>query len=260
MGITSTKNDQIKYLKLLQSKSKVRLEDNCFVVEGSRELQIALSNGIEVLKVYINPSIYTGSLDFSAATDVIQISDKVYQHIAYRSTTEGIIGLCKTPSHGLNDLKLNTPNPLVIVLESPEKPGNIGAILRTADAAKVDAVIIAEPLTDLYNPNTIRSSLGAIFSTQLATGSNENVYDFLSGKNITGYAATLQNSNNYLSENYKLPTAFIMGSEAQGLTDFWRDKPNIKAVNIPMNGMLDSLNLSVSTAILTYEAVRQRQH
>lgn len=258
MLITSIKNDQIKYLKLLQSKSKLRLEENCFVVEGTREMQLALSNGIEVLKAYVNPSIYTESLNFKDKVEVIEISDKVYQHIAYRSSTEGIIGICKTPSHGLKDVELDTLNPLVIVLESPEKPGNIGAILRTADAAHVHAVLIAEPLTDLYNPNTIRSSLGAIFSTKIATGSNQEVYDFLNHNRIMGYAATLQNSNAYLEENYKTPTAFIMGSEAKGLSDFWRNKSNIKAINIPMHGMLDSLNLSVSTAILTYEAVRQR--
>ena len=259
MIITSTKNDQIKYLKLLQSKSKVRVENNHFIVEGIREMNIALKSGIDVVKIYLNQSTYSDSLDLTKAIEVIEISDGVYQHVAYRSGTEGIIGLCRTPSHGIADLKFTSVHPLIIVLESPEKPGNIGAVLRTADAAKVDAVIIAEPLTDLYNPNTIRSSLGAIFSTQIATGSNLEVEEFLTSHNVYGFAATLQNSNLYLEEDYINASAFIMGSEAKGLTEFWRNKPKIKAVNIPMNGMLDSLNLSVSTAILTYEAVRQRQ-
>jgi len=259
MIITSTKNDQIKYLKLLQGKSRFRMKEHCFVVEGLREMEIALSNGIEVVKLYTNPSIYDNSLAIKNEVEVVELSDQVYQHIAYRSGTEGIMGICKTPSHGLKDLEVKSNNPLILVLESPEKPGNIGAILRTADAAGIDAVIIAEPITDLYNPNTIRSSLGAIFSTKIAKGTNNEVYAFLDSKGITGYAATLQNSNNYLLENYRSPTGFIMGSEAKGLSEFWRIQPNIKAVNIPMDGQLDSLNLSVSTAVLTYEAVRQRQ-
>ena len=259
MIITSTKNDQIKFLKQLQGKSKMRIKENCFVAEGLREMAIALSSGIEVKKLYINPSIYDSSLAIKDNVEVVELSDQVYQHVAYRSRTEGVVGICKTPSHDLKDLTLKPGNPLILVLESPEKPGNIGAILRTADAANLDAVILAEPLTDLYNPNTIRSSLGAVFSTQIAKGTNEDVYAFLNSNGITGFAATLQNSNNYLTENYKPPTAFIMGSEAKGLSEFWRIQPNIKAVNIPMNGQLDSLNLSVSTAILTYEAVRQRQ-
>lgn len=259
MLITSTKNDQIKYLKLLQSKSKVRQEAHCFVVEGTREMQLAIANGIDVLKVYIDPSIYNKTLAFNDEVEVIEISGKVYRHIAYRSSTEGIIGICKTPPHRLKDLKLNTTNPLVIVLESPEKPGNIGAILRTADAAGVDAVLIANPRTDLYNPNSIRSSLGAIFSNQIAVGTSEDIIAFLKERNITIYAATLQNSNSYLNFNYREASAFAMGSEANGLSESWRDRPDIQAINIPMHGEIDSMNLSVSTAILTYEAVRQRQ-
>jgi len=258
MKITSTKNEQIKHLKLLQSKSKLRLKENCFVVEGQRELEMAILCGYDVLKVFVNQKIASDTLDLKHDTQVVEISETVYQHIAYRSGTEGIIGICKAPKHDITHLELTTKNPLILVLESPEKPGNIGAILRTADAAKVDAVVIAEPLTDLYNPNTIRSSLGAIFSNTIATGSNQDVYDFLSRHHIRLFSATLQNSNDYLKEDYTQPTAFIMGSEAQGLTNFWRDKANIQAVNIPMKGKLDSLNLSVSTAILTFEALRQR--
>ena len=188
----------------------------------------------------------------------MEISNKVYEYIAYRSTTEGVIAICKTPSHKLEDLVLNTSSPLVLILESPEKPGNIGAILRTADAANIDAIIIAEPLTDLYNPNTIRSSLGAIFTTPIATATNKDAYEYINTHNINGFIATLQNSNYFGDEDYRTSTAFIMGNEASGLSAFWRNHSNIKAVNIPMKGKLDSLNLSVSTAILTYEALRQR--
>ncbi len=258
MKISSTKNEQIKYLKLLQSKSKIRIKDNCFVVEGYREVNIAISAGFQALKIFINTTIYKGNLNLNNTTEVVEISDQVYEQVAYRSGTEGIIGIFSSPSHAVENLKLKATNPLILVLESPEKPGNIGAILRTADATQIDAVIIAEPRTDLYNPNTIRSSLGAIFTNSIATGSNKKVYEFLKHNNINIFSATLQNSNDYLNEDYSKPTAFIMGSEAHGLSEFWRDKSDICAVNIPMKGKLDSLNLSVSTAILTYEAVRQR--
>ena len=210
-------------------------------------------------KVLYVEELYEGDINFSSQTEVIQISHDVYKNLAYRSSTEGVIAVVDAPSHSLSQLKFKKPNPLILILESPEKPGNIGAILRTADAAQVDAVIIADPITDLYNPNTIRASLGAVFSNSVALESSKEVYDYLTGKSFHLFTATLQNSNSYLDENYQKPTAFIMGSEAKGLSSFWRDKPNIQAINIPMLGEIDSMNLSVSTAILTFEALRQRQ-
>ena len=229
------------------------------MVEGVREIEMALKFGYKFLKIYIADELYQHRIQFPKQTEIIQVSKEVYEHLAYRSSTEGIIGLVESPSHQLKVLKFKRKKPLVLVLESPEKPGNIGAILRTADAAQVDAVIIVNPKTDLYNPNTIRASLGAIFSTPLAVGSSEEVYHYLTDLEFHLYAATLQNSNSYLEESYQNSTAFVMGSEAKGLTTFWRDKPNIKAVNIPMLGQIDSMNLSVSSAILTFEALRQRQ-
>ena len=259
MKITSHKNPLIKYLKQLQNKSKLRIKDRCFVVEGVREISMAYKYNYNFKKVLYVEKLYEENINFSSQTEVIQISHEVYKNIAYRSSTEGVIAVVDAPFHSLSQLKFKNPNPLILILESPEKPGNIGAILRTADAAQVDAVIIANPKTDLYNPNTIRASLGAIFSTPLAIGSSEEVYKYLVKNDFKLFAATLQNSNSYLAESYRDSSAFIMGSEAYGLTEFWRDKPNIKAVNIPMLGEIDSMNLSVSTAILTFEALRQRQ-
>jgi TrmH family RNA methyltransferase len=258
MTITSSKNPQIKYLKQLQSKSKLRLKDDCFVIEGVREIAMALKFDYQMQKVFISEDNYSADLIFSDQTEIIQISSKVYQDIAYRSSTEGVIGICKSKPHTLENLSFKTSKPLCLVLESPEKPGNIGAILRTADASGIDAVIIANPRTDLYNPNTIRSSLGAVFSVQIATGNSYEVIQFLVQKIINVYTATLQNSNSYLEHNYQNATAFVMGSEAKGLTQIWRDQPKFQAINIPMQGEIDSMNLSVSTAVLTFEAVRQR--
>ena len=258
MTISSTKNQQIKYIKQLQAKSKLRIKDQCFVVEGVREIEMALKFNYPLQNVFISQETYNASHEFKDETEIISISQSVYQHLAYRSSTEGIIALFKSKTHDLNNLNFNNKNPLIIVLESPEKPGNIGAILRTADAIGADAVIIANPLTDLYNPNTIRASLGAVFSNQIAIGNSENVIQYLIVKGINIYAATLQNSNSFLKHDYSLPTAFAMGSEAYGLSEAWRNKREIQAVNIPMHGEIDSMNLSVSTAILTFEAVRQR--
>jgi RNA methyltransferase, TrmH family len=258
MSISSTKNPQIKYLKQLQSKSKLRLQDDCFVVEGIREMSMAVKFGYSFTKVYTVAELFNDSIVFNADTQVIPITKQVYEHLAYRSSTEGVIGICKWPDLKLDRFQFKNEQALVLVLESPEKPGNIGAILRTADAAKADAVIIADAKTDLYNPNTIRSSLGAIFSIPLLQDNSEKVYNFLKTKGFQCFAASLQNSNSYLAENYRDKTAFIMGCEAQGLSDFWRNQPEIKAINIPMRGEVDSMNLSVSTAILTFEALRQR--
>ncbi len=259
MTISSTKNPQIKYLKQLQSKSKLRINDGCFVVEGVREIEMALNNNYDISKVYYAEELYESALNISNDIEAVSISTKVYEHLAYRSSTEGIVALCKSPTHYLSDLKFNSSNPLVLILESPEKPGNIGAILRTADAAQVDAFIIANPKTDIYNPNTIRASLGAVFSNTISLGSSEEVYQFLNNHSFNIFTATLQNSNSYLEKNYNNKTAFVMGSEAYGLSDFWRKQNNIQAINIPMLGQIDSMNLSVSTAILTFEALRQRQ-
>lgn len=258
MTISSTKNPQIKYLKQLQAKSKLRIQENCFVVEGVREIDMALKSNYDFQKVFISEGHYNADLIFSNDTEIISISSSVYEHLAYRSSTEGVIALCTSKSHLLEDLEFKPQNPLILILESPEKPGNIGAILRTADASGADAVIIANPRTDLYNPNTIRASLGALFSNQIAVGSSEDVFQYLVENNINIYSATLQNSNSYLKHDYRQPTAFVMGSEAQGLSKAWRNHPNIQAINIPMQGQIDSMNLSVSTAILTFEAVRQR--
>lgn len=258
MTISSTKNAQIKYLKQLQSKSKLRLKDNSFVVEGFREVEMALKSNYNFIKVYISEDRIFSDLNFSNDTEIIPVSSDVYEHIAYRSNTEGIIAVCESKSHNLEDLNFNNSNPLILVLEATEKPGNIGAILRTAEASSVDAVIIANPRTDLYNPNSIRASLGAVFLNQIALGKSEDVIQFLVKNDIKVYSATLQNSNSYLGHDYRKATAFAMGSEAYGLSEIWRNHSKIQPINIPMKGQIDSMNLSVSTAILTFEAVRQR--
>ena len=256
--ITSAQNPFIKSLVLLQEKAKARKQSGTFLIEGIREIELAIKGNYEIETILIcfevieksfNPSIFQ-------SLNTIEISKEVYQKLAYRDTTEGIIAVAKTKSHQLLDLQL-PENPLILVMESIEKPGNIGAMLRTCDAAKVDAVIIANPKTDLYNPNMVRSSVGCLFTNQIATASTEETIDFLQQNNINFYSATLQNSTSYHTQNFTKPTALVVGTEATGLTEPWREKATQNII-IPMQGEIDSMNVSVAAAILLFEAKRQR--
>ena len=188
--------------------------------------------------------------------EIIEISKDVFRKLAYRDTTEGIIGIAKIKSFQLSDLKLSG-NPLILVAEAPEKPGNIGALLRTADAAHLDAVIIANPKGDLFNPNIVRSSVGCLFTRQIAVATSEEAIAYLKENNINIYCATLQDSTTYHSQNYNEPTALVVGTEATGITEVWR-KNATKNIIIPMQGSIDSMNVSVAAAILLFEAKRQR--
>ena len=188
---------------------------------------------------------------------LFEVSPTIYEKIAYRGSTEGVIAEVKTKDKTLNDLNLSE-NPLVVVLESVEKPGNLGAILRSADAAGADALIVCDPLTDLYNPNLIRNSTGAIFSVPCVACTSEECIKFLKENNIQILTAQLQDSELYYDTDMKRGTAIVMGTEATGLTDIWRKAADAH-IRIPMLGRLDSLNVSVSAAILMYEALRQRR-
>nr|WP_286174620.1 RNA methyltransferase [Cytophaga sp. FL35] len=177
--------------------------------------------------------------------------------MAHRGTTEGVLAIAKTRSHTLDTFVLKTKNPLILVAEAPEKPGNIGALLRTADAANLDGVIIANPKTDLYNPNIIRSSVGCVFTNNLAMGSTEEILGFLKQNNIKIYCAALTASINYLNADFKGANAIVVGTEATGLSKSWLDQSHQNII-IPMEGEIDSMNVSVSAGILIFEAKRQR--
>ena len=191
-----------------------------------------------------------------AGPAVYEVSPAVYDKIAYRGGTEGIIATVHCRDHSLEDLQL-PENPLIVVLESVEKPGNLGAVLRSADAARADAVIVCDPLTDLYNPNLIRASIGAVFTVPTLAVSSEEAIAWLRGHGIRILTAQLQDSSLYYDTDMSGPTALVMGTESTGLTDRWRQAADAH-IRIPMRGALDSLNVSVSTAILLFEAVRQR--
>jgi RNA methyltransferase, TrmH family len=256
--ITSIQNPFIKSLVLLQEKSKTRKQTGTFLIEGKREIEIALKGGYVIETLLFSPEVISEVevLKLAKSVEVIELSKEVYQKLAYRDTTEGILAVAKTKSLELSDLEL-TENPLILVAEAPEKPGNIGALLRTADAANLDAVIIANPKSDIYNPNIVRSSVGCLFTNQIATGTTEEIILFLKEKKINIFCATLQNSTSYHTQDYSTPTALVVGTEATGLTKEWRNAATQNII-IPMQGVIDSMNVSVAAAILIFEAKRQR--
>jgi TrmH family RNA methyltransferase len=261
--ISSLQNPIIKKILILKDKSRERKKSGEFIIEGLREFQLALKGNYEIITVFFNEAIISENQikqiieTKKSEIELIKVSKEVYQKIAYRETTEGILALAKSKPHSLTDLKFNTKNPLVLVADATEKPGNIGALLRTADAAKLDAVIIANPKGDLYNPNIIRSSVGCIFTNTIATGNTEEVIEFLKTNKISIYCAALTASENYTKIDYKNATAIVVGAEANGLPEEWLKNSNQNII-IPMEGEIDSMNVSVSAAIIIFEAKRQR--
>jgi len=256
--ITSIQNPFIKSLVQLQEKTKARKQSGTFLIEGQREIHLASKGGYMLQTVLFYPEICSESeaRKLSNGAELIEINKEVFEKLAYRDTTEGIIAVAKSKSFHLSDLQLSS-NPLLLIAEAPEKPGNIGALLRTADAAKLDAVIIANPKGDLFNPNIVRSSVGCLFTNNIATGTTSEIIAFLKEKNINFYCATLQNSTSYHTQDYTPPTALVVGTEATGLTQEWRDAATQNII-IPMQGEIDSMNVSVAAAILIFEAKRQR--
>ena len=280
-SITSLQNEKVKNLINLSEKSRLRKRTGLFVVEGYREVLHCIEAGFSIHSVYFNSTLLSSNQvdeigkraeEYNSNKDenpikFYALSKEVYAKIAYREGTEGLIAIVHEKKRGLDNIILkntgiqpdgNIENPLILVVESVEKPGNLGALLRTADACGVDAVLVCDPLTDLYNPNLIRASLGGIFTQQIAACTNEEAYQWLKKHNISIFTAQLQDSEWYYDTNFVQPSAIVMGNEATGLTNFWRNVSDAK-IKIPMLGRLDSLNVSVSAAILCYEAVRQRK-
>jgi TrmH family RNA methyltransferase len=257
--ITSVQNPLIKSLVQLQEKAKARKQSGTFLIEGQREIELALKGDYSLETVLFLPELISESALvqlIGPTVDCIAISKDVYQKLAYRETTEGLLAVAKTKALQLTDLKL-PDNPLVLVMEGIEKPGNIGAMLRTCDAARIDAVILANAKTDLYNPNIVRSSVGCLFTNQIATASTEDTIAFLKERKINFYSATLQNSTSYHTQDYTLASALVVGTEATGLSEAWREEATQNII-IPMQGAIDSMNVSVAAAVLIFEAKRQR--
>lgn len=262
--ITSTQNHKIKNLKKLEKASE-RKEQNLVLIEGLRETVLAHRGGYEIVSLFICPDIIrTKTEEYNIkelesgnrGPETFFISKTVYDSLAYRETTEGVIATVRPKKLNIENLKLKA-TPLILVIESVEKPGNLGAMLRTCDAAGVDAVIICDPKTDIYNPNVIRSSVGTVFTNPIAVCDTRTAVDFLRKNQIKTCAAELNAGMAYYEQDFKNGTAIIVGTEATGLSAEWIKAADQK-IKIPMKGKIDSLNVSVSAGIILFEARRQR--
>lgn len=257
--IESLQNPLIKHLVQLQAKSKLRKQTETFLIEGVREISLALKGGYQLKTVLFTADIISESEVRNLVPkhiEIVEISSEIYKKMAYRDTTEGVLAIAITKPLRLEDLKLSD-NPLILVAEGLEKPGNLGAILRTADAANLDAVLIANPKSDMFNPNIIRASVGCLFTNKIAVGTTQQVIDFLKSKGVAIYSATLQDAVYYHTQDYTQPTALVVGTEATGVTSTFREQ-SVKNIIIPMQGEIDSMNVSVAASILIFEAKRQR--
>ena len=286
--LTSAQNPKIKRLLALQKDSSLRRETGLFVVEGRRELERCLASGFELDSLFLCPELTGSHAPDATASDatpsmngrghatgkaahgtdlpeslrdsgakVFEVSKEVYERIAYRGGTEGVIAEVWSRSLGLGDLSL-PENPLIVVLEAVEKPGNLGAVLRSADAAGADALLVCDPLTDLWNPNVIRSSTGTCFTVPTVACTSAEAIAWLRSRGIRILTAQLQDSALYYDCDLRQPTALVFGTESTGLSQAWRDAASAH-IRLPMLGVADSLNVSVSASILLYEALRQRR-
>lgn len=259
--ITSPTNPKIKNAVKLRQR-KYRKEQGLSLVDGVREFSAAVRAGISFRQVFVCPELLeekTPDLEkgFETAPEVHEVDRKVFGKIAFGEREEGIVALFAPSPKTLEQIVLTAG--LIVVLEDVEKPGNIGAVLRSCDAVKADALLIADETTEIFNPNVIRASIGTIFSVPVVQAPAEAVRDFLKAKDVQIIAAVPQAQGLYTKTDLTAPTAVVMGSEKKGLSDFWQKNADGK-VRIPMKGEADSLNISVSTAVLLYEALRQRDH
>ena len=256
--ITSHHNAKIKNILTLE-KARERKRQNTFVIEGLKELSLAVQGGYKIDSVFFCPEI----VDLNDLRDIINqenlfipVQQSVFEKIAYRDSSGGVVAVAEQKKHSLATITLRN-NPLVLVLEAVEKPGNLGALLRTADAARIDAVIICDPQTDFYNPNVIRSSIGCIFTTPIASATSEEAIHWLKKNNIHLFATHLQASKPYYEIDFTSPSAIIMGTESTGLSDQWVKEADATII-IPMQGKIDSMNVSTAAAVIIFEASRQR--
>lgn len=260
LDISSLQNPRIKQLVALE-KPRERRHQGLFVVEGVREVSLAVQSGLELKSLFICPSFFKADVDYPISegrAEVFHLSEEVFAKVAVREGTGGVIALFESREHELEQLP-ETENPLYLILEKVEKPGNIGAILRTADAAGLSGVIVCDQATDFYNPNVIRSSVGCVFTVPVARASNEEVLAYIRQRNIRSYAAALTDTATpYHQHDFTAPSAILLGSEADGLSEFWLRNSDEQVI-IPMRGRIDSMNVSNAAAVLVFEALRQRE-
>ena len=256
MDITSLQNPRVKHIVKLREDKKTRKEDGLMLVEGYDEIQLAISAGHHPQTLLTAPELDSRQIDILSA-ETLTVSRPVFEKMSYRDNPDGWLAIFPIPDSTLDSVSLLTENPLVIVAESVEKPGNLGAILRTADAAHVDALLVCDPRVDVWNPNVVRASRGAVFSVPVVECDNASALEWLKMRGMRVLAATPSADKLYSNVDMRGPIAITVGTEAEGLSSFWLSNADVQA-KIPMMGKVNSLNVSVSTALIVYEAVRQR--
>lgn len=256
--ISSTQNPKIKGLIALE-KPRERRRQQLFVIEGKKEIGMALAANYKIGNIFFCEDIVSiHDLKSLGLPEIfhVRVTKEVFDKIAVRENSGGVVAVAEMKVHSLDQLVLSK-NPLLLILEGVEKPGNLGAILRTADAAGVDAVIICDPQTDFYNPNVIRSSIGCIFTKQVAAATSEETIQWLKKNNISILCTYLEASKPYHEIDYKKPSSIVMGTESTGLTKVWTENSDANII-IPMSGKIDSMNVSTAAAVVVFEAKRQR--
>jgi len=260
--ITSIANQKIKDVVKLRDSVSCR-KNNLFIIEGCREISLALTAGINIKELYFCRNFFKGIKEEEAITlsgnrnsVIYEVNRKVYKKIAYGKRREGLIAVAEQPKYKLADIQL-TANPFLVVAERIEKPGNLGAILRTIDAAGSDGLIAVDSLTSVYNHKVVRASVGTIFTKPVITTSSQELVAWLEKQDIIIICADPAGSLAYTLVDFKKPTVLILGSEKKGISSFWKNQASVIA-SIPMEGKADSLNVSVTAAVFIFEALRQR--
>ncbi|TWP30668.1 RNA methyltransferase [Apibacter muscae] len=257
MTIESDKNPKIKKLLKLIEKSRERKIQNKIIVEGVQENFFALQNNYDPIEFFIQTSIFQNNINIPKNIQIYEVSKQVYSKIAYRQSTEGIVGVYRQKEEELKKIKLKK-DPFLVIIESIEKPGNLGAICRSVDAFGVDYLFVCDEKVDIYNPNVIRSSVGSVFNVPIIHVANQELYEFLKDRKINTYATFMNMDFKEIQEiSLDQSTAIIFGTEHSGVSNFWKDKIT-ENILIPMQGKVDSLNISNAVSISCYEVRRQR--
>lgn len=263
MVITSSSNPRIQRAIKLRNKRE-RSKHGLFVVEGSKEISLAMKGGYQLQELLVCEATLSNMAKATLqefekqkeAKAYTSVSESVYKKLVLREDTDGLCAVFKTKGHTLDSLQVK-PDGVYLVIEAVEKPGNLGALLRTADGVMVDGVFLVDKGVDIYNPNVIRASIGTVFSMPVVKAENEEVFQLLKNSKIEIFAALPGAGKSYFEEDFSGGTAIALGNENRGLSAFWKEKAD-KGIEIPMKGVADSLNLSVSGAVLMYEILRQR--
>ncbi len=265
--ITSDKNKKIKKIIKLKNKNK-REKYSLFLIEGFRELEKAINSKIKIESLFVCKTFLLKSSKYAlieqiknSSIPIYECTKQVFEKISYRDTPDGLIAIAKSFKKELKELKAiikDKKDPLIVVLQAIEKPGNLGAILRVAAAIKVDAIVVCDPKTDIFNPNVVRSSVGSLFTIPIFVSDSKNIISFLNENKIDIVSTTSHAKVIYTDIDFKKPVALVFGTEKDGLSDIWM-KHSKCLVKIPIYGDIDSLNVAQCTTILLYEVIRQRK-